>query len=513
MAEATWLNWLLWLPIVGMGVIALVPRGRDSLVRGITLGVMFLQLIIAVVLYQRFDSSVSGLQFATDIPWIAEWGVGYRIGLDGLNILLVALTAFLGPLVVAGAFSAIKKDIKLFYAMVFFIQFAMLGTFLAQDLFLFYVFWEAMLIPMFLIIGLWGGERRIYATLKFVLYTAFGSILMLAALIYFVLSLHAATGITSFAFSDLYGTQLPLTTQMWLFAAFGLSFAIKVPMFPLHTWLPDAHVEAPTAGSVILAGVLLKMGTYGFIKLGFPLFPDAARELTTAIMVLAVISIVYGACLALVQKDIKKIIAYSSISHLGYVMLGLASLDLIGIQGAILQMVSHGLVAGGLFLMVGMIYERCHTREIAAYGGLAKALPVYSVFFALLTLASIGLPTTSGFAGEFLSLLGAFNSAWPMHLAGNNLPLILVIIAVSGVVLGALYMLWLAQCILFGSVRTPHGPLTDLNGREKAILITIIAAIFAIGLFPSGPLDKTELAAREFQQQILGEPTRFGSTR
>jgi NADH-quinone oxidoreductase subunit M len=513
MAEATWLNWLLWLPIVGMGAIALVPRGRDSLVRGITLTVMFLQLIIAVVLYQRFDGSVSGLQFATDVPWIAEWGVGYRIGLDGLNILLVALTAFLGPLVVAGAFSAIKKDIKLFYAMVFFIQFAMLGTFLAQDLFLFYVFWEAMLIPMFLIIGLWGGERRIYATLKFVLYTAFGSILMLAALIYFVLSLHDATGITSFAFSDLYGTKLPLTTQMWLFAAFGLSFAIKVPMFPLHTWLPDAHVEAPTAGSVILAGVLLKMGTYGFIKLGFPLFPDAARELTTAIMVLAVISIVYGACLALVQKDIKKIIAYSSISHLGYVMLGLASLELIGIQGAILQMVSHGLVAGGLFLMVGMIYERCHTREIAAYGGLAKALPVYSVFFALLTLASIGLPTTSGFAGEFLSLLGAFNNAWPMHLAGNNLPLILVIIAVSGVVLGALYMLWLAQCILFGAVRTPHGPLTDLNGREKAILISIIVAIFAIGLFPSGPLDKTELAAREFQQQILGEPTRFGSTR
>jgi NADH-quinone oxidoreductase subunit M len=513
MAEATWLNWLLWLPVLGMGAIALVPRGRDSLVRGITLGVMLLQLAIAVLLYQRFDGNVPGLQFATDLPWIAEWGVGYRIGLDGLNILLVVLTAFLGPLVVAGAFSAIQKDIKLFYAMVFFIQFAMLGTFLAQDLFLFYVFWEAMLIPMFLIIGLWGGERRIYATLKFVLYTAFGSILMLAALIYLVLSLQQASGITSFAFSDLYGTTLPLSTQMWLFAAFGLSFAIKVPMFPLHTWLPDAHVEAPTAGSVILAGVLLKMGTYGFIKLGFPLFPDAARELTTAIMVLAVISIVYGACLALVQTDIKKIIAYSSISHLGYVMLGLASLELIGIQGAILQMVSHGLVAGGLFLMVGMIYERCHTREIAAYGGLAKALPVYSVFFALLTLASIGLPTTSGFAGEFLSLLGAFNGAWPMHLAGNDLPLILVIIAVSGVVLGALYMLWLAQCILFGAVRTPHGPLVDLNLREKAILVTIIVAIFAIGLFPGGPLGKTELAAREFQQQILGEPTRFGSTR
>ena len=363
MSEATWLNWLLWLPALGMVAVGLVPKGRDELVRWVTFGCMVLQLVVATLLYQRFDGLASGLQFATDVPWIASWGVGYRIGLDGINILLVALTAFLGPLVVMGSWSAVQKDIKLFYAMVLFIQFAMLGTFVAQDLFLFYVFWEAMLIPMFLIIGLWGGERRIYATLKFVLYTAFGSILMLAALIYFVLALHDMRGTMSFAFADLYGLPLPVGTQMWLLAAFALSFAIKVPMFPLHTWLPDAHVEAPTTGSVILAGVLLKMGTYGFMKLGFPLFPEAARAMMPAIMILAVISIVYGACLALVQTDIKKIIAYSSISHLGYVMLGLASLDLIGIQGAILQMVSHGLVAGGLFLMVGMIYERTHSRE------------------------------------------------------------------------------------------------------------------------------------------------------
>ena len=298
----------------------------------------------------------------------------------------------------------------------------MLGTFVAQDLFLFYLFWEAMLIPMFLIIGIWGGERRIYATLKFVLYTAFGSILMLAAVIYLVYSLNATTGITSFAFADLYRAELPLSVQTVLLAAFGLSFAIKVPIVPLHTWLPDAHVEAPTAGSVILAGVLLKMGTYGFMKLGFPLFPDATRLLAPFFMTLAVVSIIYGACLALVQTDIKKIIAYSSISHLGYVMLGLISLDLIGIQGAVIQMVSHGLVAGGLFLMVGMIYERCHTRELAAYGGLAKLLPVYSVFFAVLTLASIGLPTTSGFTGEFLVLLGAFSAAWPQYQQGVTLP-------------------------------------------------------------------------------------------
>src|SRR5262249_19934683 len=276
-----------------------------------------------------------------------------------------------------------------------------------------------------------------------------------------------------------------LDTQMILLAAFGLSFAIKVPIVPLHTWLPDAHVEAPTAGSVILAGVLLKMGTYGFMKLGFPLFPDATRAATPLIMTLAVVSIIYGACLALVQTDIKKIIAYSSISHLGYVMLGLISLDLIGIQGAIVQMVSHGLTAAGLFLMVGMIYERCHSRDLAAYGGLAKILPVYSVFFMLLTLASIGLPTTSGFTGEFLVLLGAFGASWQANQQGATYPLVLAVSAVGGVVLGALYMLWFAQRFLYGAVRTPQPVhVSDLNFRERAILATIVAAIFALGLFP-----------------------------
>jgi NADH-quinone oxidoreductase subunit M len=503
MAESTVLNLVLWLPVLGMVALLLAPHGTDRAVRGFALALMLLQLALAAWLYRRFDGSLPGLQFETRLPWIRDWGVHYHIGLDGLNVLLVALTAFLGPLVVAGAFSAIQKQVKLFYAMVFFIQFAMLGTFVAQDLFLFYVFWEAMLIPMFLIIGIWGGERRIYATLKFVLYTAFGSILMLAAVIYLVWSQSQVTGSMSFAFSDLGRYPLPLDAQSWLLAAFALSFAIKVPMVPLHTWLPDAHVEAPTAGSVILAGVLLKMGTYGFMKLGFPLFPDATRAFLPALMILSVVSILYGACLALVQTDIKKIIAYSSISHLGYVMLGLVSLDLIGIQGAIIQMVSHGLVAGGLFTMVGMIYERCHTRELAHYGGLARLLPVYSVFFMILTLASIGLPTTSGFTGEFLVLLGAFNAAWPPHLAGDSLPLVVAVSAVAGVVLGALYMLWLAQRLLFGEVKAPHQPFTDLVAREKAILVAFVVAIFALGLFPQGPLAKTELAARDYQQRVL----------
>ncbi|MDQ1308758.1 MAG: NADH-quinone oxidoreductase subunit [Pseudomonadota bacterium] len=503
MAESTVLNLILWLPVLGMLALALAPRLSDRAARGFTFGVMLLQLVLTAWLYARFDGAVPGLQFETKVSWIGDWGVNYHIGLDGLNVLLVALTAFLGPLVVAGAFSAITQSVKLFHAMVFFIQFAMLGTFLAQDLFLFYVFWEAMLIPMFLIIGIWGGERRIYATLKFVLYTAFGSILMLAAVIYLVYALSQSSGVPSFAFADLYQHELPVGVQGWLLAAFALSFAIKVPMVPLHTWLPDAHVEAPTAGSVILAGVLLKMGTYGFMKLGFPLFPDATRLFTPALMILSVVSIIYGACLALVQTDIKKIIAYSSISHLGYVMLGLVSLDLLGIQGAIIQMVSHGLVAGGLFMMVGMIYERCHTRELAAYGGLAKLLPVYSVFFMILTLASIGLPTTSGFTGEFMVLMGAFNAAWPQFQAGNSLPIVLAVSAVAGVVLGALYMLWLAQRLLFGEVKAPHQPFTDLVAREKAILLAFVVAIFALGLFPQGPLAKTELAARDYQQRVL----------
>jgi NADH-quinone oxidoreductase subunit M len=468
-----------------------------------TLGMMLVQLALTAWLYLRFDSSVAGLQFETRLPWIASWGVHYQIGLDGYNILLVMLTAFLGPLVTAGAFSAITKDVKLFYAMVFLIQFAMMGAFLAQDLFLFYIFWETMLIPMFLMIGIWGGERRIYATIKFFLYTAFGSILMLAAVIYLVWSLQTSTGVVSFAFADLVKTRLPLGVQSWLLAAFALSFAIKVPMVPLHTWLPDAHVEAPTAGSVILAGVLLKMGTYGFMKLGFPLFPDATALFTPWLMSLAVLSIVYGACLALVQNDIKKIIAYSSISHLGYVMLGLLSLELVGIQGAVIQMVSHGLVAAGLFLMVGMIYERCHTRELAAYGGLAKLLPVYSVFFMILTLASVGLPTTSGFTGEFLVLLGAFKAAWVPHVLGtNSLPLLLAVVAVSGVVLGALYMLRFALGFLFGATKAPHSPLTDLNRREKTILGFIVVAVFALGLFPDEPMRKTELAAKAYKQLV-----------
>lgn len=506
MSDALLLNLVLFLPLAGMLLLALVPTNAPSTTRQLTLGVMIVQLLMAAVLYSHYSPGASGLQFETQVPWIAAWGVSYHIGLDGFNVLLVVLTAFLGPLVVASAFRSIEKDVKLFYAMVLLVQFAMMGTLLAQDLFLFYLFWEAMLIPMFLLIGIWGGERRIYATIKFVLYTAFGSILMLAAMIYLVVSLKSAQNITSFDFAQLYGLHLPLNTQMLLLSAFALSFAIKVPMVPFHTWLPDAHVEAPTAGSVILAGVMLKMGTYGFMKLGFPLFPDATQAFTPLLMTLSVVGIVYGACLALVQTDIKKIIAYSSISHLGYVMLGLLSLDIIGIQGAIVQMVSHGLVAGGLFLLVGMIYDRCHTRDLNAYGGMAKLMPVYGVFFMIFTLASVGLPTTSGFTGEFMVLMGAFRAAWPMHAAGTgSYPLVLAIVSVTGVVLGALYMLRLALHFLYGTAKAPHmdeHPLHDLDWREKTILGVLTISVFALGLFPNSALRNTEPAAKAFQQLI-----------
>jgi len=504
------LNVLLFLPVVGGLLLLALPERRADWIRSLTLAVMSLQFLLAGWLYLQFQAGTAALQFETRLAWIPALGVHYHIGLDGLNLLLILLTAFLGPLVVLGAWRAITENLKLFFGMVLFLQFTMLGTFLAQDLFLFYLFWEAMLIPMFLIIGIWGGERRVYATLKFFLYTAFGSILMLAAVIYLGYTVLSNTGTPSFAFSDLYALELAVPVQLWLLAAFALSFAIKVPMVPLHTWLPDAHVEAPTAGSVILAGVLLKMGTYGFLKLGFPLFPDAAIIATPLLMTLAVISIIYGAGLALVQDDIKKIIAYSSVSHLGYVMLGLVSYNLLGAQGAIIQMVSHGLVAGGLFLMVGMIYERCHSRDLAVYGGLAKLLPVYSVFFMLLTLAAIGLPTTSGFTGEFLVLLGAFNAAWPQYLEGARLPLVLAALAVLGIVLGALYMLRLARRLLFGPEQIPTADVVDLNFREKGILAVLLLAVFYIGLFPNDFLQKTEASAVAYVERMQAAQSQFG---
>lgn len=462
-------------------------------VKWLSFGSMLFHFFLSLPLYFYFDGNNTALQFETNFPLIRSWGAYFHLGLDGINLLLILLTTLLGPLVVLGSFNTIQKSHRFFYSMIFLLQFFMLGTFMAQNLFVFYLFWEAMLIPMFFIIGIWGGERRIYSTIKFFLYTALGSIIMLVAVIWLLHAYILKGGVPSLEFSDLYQLSIPFGPQLWLFAAFFLSFAIKVPLFPFHTWLPDAHVEAPTPGSVVLAGVLLKMGTYGIIKLAFPLFPQAAYYLSPTIAILAVISIIYGALLALSHGDIKKIIACSSISHLGFVVLGLASFNLMGTQGAMIQMISHGFTAGGLFLIVGMIYERMHTRELTNFGGLAKSMPVYASLSMIIVLGSIGLPGTSGFTGEFLILLGYFSSALQSWKEAHDvLPLILSLGAISGVVLGALYMLRLVQNFLFGPCNSKTEGLKDINVREKFILITLSLFIIAFGVYPKPYLDKIE---------------------
>ncbi|MGK5094228.1 NADH-quinone oxidoreductase subunit M [Deltaproteobacteria bacterium TL4] len=500
MGNSTLLNLVLYLPLVSAILVLLVPASKDSLVKSLSLGLMLIGFVLSVPLYTGFDPNDTALQFKTSIPWISSWGISYIIGMDGINILLIMLTTFLGPIVVLSTFSAVEKSVNLFYAMIFMLQFTMLGAFVAQNLFVFYLFWEAMLIPMFFIIGIWGGKRRIYATVKFFLYTALGSIIMLTAVIYLAYINFKQTGTMSYDFVDLYKVSVSPDIQKWLFLAFALSFAIKVPMFPFHTWLPDAHVEAPTAGSVILAGVLLKMGTYGFMRLAMPLFPEAAVAFAPLMKLIAVIGIVYGACLALAQTDIKKLIAYSSISHLGYVMLGLFSFNQLAVEGAILQMVNHGISTGALFLMVGMIYERRHSREIADYGGIASIIPRFAFFFMIVTLSSIALPGTNGFVGEFLILLGAFNDGYSVFKAdGGSFELFLSSIAVSGVIIGAFYMLWLVQRFMFGPVvHEKNKELRDLNSREIGVLIPMVVMIFWIGLFPSSFFNKIDKSVTEF---------------
>src|SRR6478752_5227325 len=482
---ASWpiLSVITFLPLVG-ALFCLVVQGPKEAVdrncRSAALITSLVTFVVSLLLWVHFDPTKAGFQFEEKAAWVPALNIGYHMGIDGISLFFVLLSTLLTPICVLASWEAIQTRVKEYMVAFLVLETFMVGMFCALDLVVFYLFFEGVLIPMFLIIGVWGGKRRVYAAFKFFLYTFLGSVLMLLAII----AIYWQAG-TSDLPTVMEKMQLPFQWQFWLWLAFFASFAVKVPMWPVHTWLPDAHVEAPTAGSVILAGVLLKMGTYGFMKLAFPLFPDAARLLAPVFGTLAVVSILYGACLALVQTDIKKIIAYSSISHLGYVMLGLASLDLLGIQGAIVQMVSHGLTAAGLFLMVGMIYERCHSRDLAAYGGLASVLPVYSVFFMILTLASIGLPTTSGFTGEFLVLLGAFGASWQSYQQGTTYPLVLATAAVGGVVLGALYMLWFAQRFLFGATRTPDAAIVaDLSVRERAILAAIVVAIFALGLFP-----------------------------
>lgn len=474
------LTWLIVSPAIAAVVVALLPRRRTELLLPVAFALSFIPAALAGVLFATFESGTADFQFTQRSVVYEPWGLSWNVGVDGISLGLVVLTTILIPISLAAS-TGITHRVKEFVVYTLLLEAGLIGTFLSLDLFFFFVFFEAILVPMYFIIGIWGSERRIYAAVKFFLYTAFGSALMLAAIIA-LSAIHAeTTGVPSFAYQDLMTLDLSGTTGTLLFWAFTIAFAIKVPLFPVHTWLPDAHVEAPTAGSVLLAGVLLKLGTYGLLRFDLGLFPQATVDFVPVLAVLAVIGIVYGAIVAIVQPDLKKLVAYSSVSHLGFIVLGTFALTFAGLQGAVVQNVNHGLTTGMLFLLVGMIYERRHTKKIADFGGLATVMPIYAGFFLFATFASIGLPGLNGFVGEFLVLIGSFPS----------LP-VLTIVAASGVILAAIYLLWAYERVFTGVPDKPENEsLMDLTGREIALLTPLVVLIIVLGLYPNLLLDKT----------------------
>ncbi len=493
------LTYLLLTPIAGSLLILFLKEENPKLIRWLGFLISIAAFIISLFVYFGFDASAADFQFQDKILWIKSLNVSYFVGVDGISLLLILLTTFLTPLTLLSSWKAIEKKVKMFTFMMLFLETGMIGVFMSLDMFLFYIFWEAMLIPMYFIIGIWGGEQRIYASVKFFIYTMFGSLLMLVAIIW--LAVYASGPLGSFTTNllDLYkvGPSVPREIQSWMFFAFLLSFAIKVPIFPLHTWLPDAHVQAPTAGSVILAGVLLKMGTYGILRFCLPLFPQSAVYYAPFISMLAIVGIIYGALVAMVQPDMKKLVAYSSVAHLGFVVLGIFAMTEEAVQGAVIQMINHGLSTGALFLLVGVIYERTHSREIAYYGGIAKLIPVYCAVLMITSLSSIGLPGLNGFIGEFLILLGSFkssvlNSWW------------FTVFAASGVIFAAVYLLWMYQRVVFGTVKNPElqNKLTDMTARELIVIVPILIFIVWIGIYPSTFLDMTRLSTEKILRSV-----------
>jgi NADH-quinone oxidoreductase subunit M len=466
-------------PLVGALVILFLNGEQKNTIRWTAMLTTLITFGISIAVLLQFRAADPNLQLVVNVPWIqvSNWTISYHLGVDGLSILLLLLTTFLTPLAILSTWTAVEDRVKDFMIFFLLLEMGMVGVFLAQDLFLFYVFWEFTLVPMYFLIGVWGGPRRMYAAIKFFLYTMAGSILMLLAILW--LGIQGGT----FSVPELIAQGgIPAQTQFWLFLAFAAAFAIKVPMWPLHSWLPDAHVEAPTAGSVILAGVLLKMGTYGFLRFNIPLFPQAAVQLAPWMAGLAVIGIIYGAAVSYAQQDVKKLVAYSSVSHLGFVMLGLFALNAQGIEGAILQMVNHGLSTGALFLLVGMIYERRHTRDMDAFGGLWKVMPLYGALTLIVTLSSMGLPGLNGFVGEFTILLGAWGAGQPGGPLGSYW---FAGLASLGVILAAVYLLFMFQKLFLGPVtKEENRSLKDLNWRELATLIPLLVLIFWIGLYP-----------------------------
>jgi len=475
-----------FLPLVGAALLFIIPRSKETALKYITLIVMTADFIVSLPLWWNFELANAGPQFVEKYEWIPGHGIEYYMAVDGISLLLVLLTTFLGPITVLCSWTAITKRVKEYMICLLLLQTGMIGVFVALNLFLFYIFWEAMLIPMYFIIGVWGGERRIYAAVKFFLYTLVGSLLMLVAILYLYFAHRSQTGVYSFDLFALYNVVISPQAQDLLFLAFALAFAIKVPMFPFHTWLPDAHVEAPTAGSVVLAGVLLKMGSYGFLRFALPLFPLAFAKFLPLLAILAVIGVIYGALVSMVQPDLKKLVAFSSVSHLGLVMLGAFALNVQGLEGSILQMINHGLSTGALFLIVGVIYERRHTRLIADFGGLSRVMPVFAAVFMIVTLSSIGLPGLNGFVGELLIILGAFKAFK-----------VFAILSATGMILGAVYMLWMFQRVMYGEVvKEENKNLKDMNAREILTFLPILALIVWIGVYPQPFLRKMDASVQ-----------------
>jgi NADH-quinone oxidoreductase subunit M len=492
------LNIITYIPLAGALVILFfVGKGSPRAIRIVATATAVIDFLVSLYLWPNFNRAGTGdglWQFRETYEWIPSLGVKYDFGIDGISMLLILLTTFMGIIAVVSSYSAIHQREKEYYTLLLMLQTGMIGTFCALDFFLFYVFWEIMLVPMYFIIGIWGGARKLYAAIKFFLYTLAGSVLMLLSILalYFfndggISFLNIAGLGNEGTFSVLQfhkiGNLIPPTLQFWIFLGFFFGFAIKVPMFPFHTWLPDAHVEAPTAGSIILAAVLLKMGTYGFVRFALPILPDATKQLLVPIVVLSLIGIVYGALVSLVQKDMKKLVAYSSVSHLGYVMLGMFALNPAGVGGSVIQMINHGISTGALFLLVGMIYERRHTRMIADYGGLAKQMPMYAALFLIAALSSMGLPALNGFIGEFTILLGVANSTAYGTIA-------YAVIAAIGIVLGAAYLLWLYQRVFWGPLDNPeNAAVPDVNRRELGMMLALIALMVWIGVYPKPLFD------------------------
>ncbi len=486
-----------YLPLAGIVLICCMSGKRHDLIRWTAFLTTVATFVVSLPIYFGFDASTWQMQFVENVPWIERFGINYHMGVDGISMLLVMLTTFLSALAVLSTWSAVKESVKAYMISLLLLEVGMLGVFCALDFFLFYVFWEVMLIPMYFIIGIWGGPRRIYAAVKFFIYTMSGSVLMLVAILSLYFMMHKATGQYTFDILKYHELNLPAGTQFWMFLAFFLAFAIKVPMFPFHTWLPDAHVEAPTAGSVILAGVLLKMGTYGFLRFNLPMFPQATIQFVPFIFCLAVIGIVYGAFVSLAQDDIKKMVAYSSVSHLGYVMLGMFALNVEGIEGSTIQMINHGLSTGALFLIVGMLYERRHTRLISEYGGLMKVMPLFATLFLVVCFSSIGVPGLNGFIGELLILIGAFKASVPF-----------ASVAMLGLLLGAVYLLWMYKRVMYGPITNEENRhLKDMTVREIAYLVPILVFIVWIGVAPKTFLNKMHTTVAHLIEQVNADKT------